>query len=73
MKHILGDHSIKLRVLIWIRNLGRDEGVHMFHSINFIVLSEKDKKVHIRKAMLLILNGVHLAIHRAKVANIDHF
>jgi len=73
MKHVLGDCGMKLRVLIWVRNLGRDEGIHLFNSANFVVLPEKDKKVHMRKATLLILDSVHLATDRTKVAIIDHF
>jgi len=58
MEHEVRDSLIELRMDIWIRNLGRDEGVDLLWGAYLALFMEEDEEVHVRKATLLIFYGV---------------
>jgi hypothetical protein len=68
MEHEVRDSFIELRMDICIRNLGRDEGVDLLWCAYLALFMEEDEEVHVRKATLLIFNGVHQSSNLSKVA-----
>lgn len=49
---------MSLSLYLIVRDLHADEVVNQLHCIKLYTISQKEKKVHVRKAVFLILNGV---------------
>ena len=71
MDHISGDCIIQLRMCNWIWYLSKYECINLLNGQNFVFIFQKDKKMHVRKPMLLIFDGVHQSDHRSIIAFLD--
>ena len=67
MKHGFGNGSMELGMDLGIWNLGRDDGINLFHSTNLVWLLQKNQEMHVRETTLLVFNGVNKASHLAIV------
>ena len=68
MKHALADNLMELRMEGWVWNLSRDNSINLPHSLDLVLVLKEDEEMHVREAMLLILNCVHKACNSTKVA-----
>jgi hypothetical protein len=68
MEHALSDSRVKLWVDIGIRKLSRNDGIHLLHSPDFVLLLQEDEQMHMRKYTLLIFNSVHKTGHLPIIA-----
>jgi hypothetical protein len=72
MQHELGDHFIELRMEVLIRDLSRYGGIDLLSGANLVSLLQEDQEMHVGKASLLILDGIHQSSH-STIETVPHF
>ena len=68
MEHEFGNGSMKLGMDLGVWNLGKDDGINLFYSMNLVWLFQENQEMHVRKTTLLVFNGVDKSSHLAIVA-----